>query len=401
MNRTIPFFTLKNFCMTALAAVFILTSCKKIEPEPEPKPEPEPADPEIVIEQTEYTLDATGNRTATVSFTTTADWTITISEDADWLTATPANGTAGSHTVELAATENVEQTERTAHADIACGDKTVQITVTQAGTPAETDFTSLFDTTFAYALQMLEIIPDAEKITQQDMDNIAAVTELDLTTFSITHQLTSMKGIEYFKSLTYLNCSWNMLTTLDISKNTALTELHVDNNLLTSLDVSKNTALQYLECGRNDLKSLDMSNNPELKRLRCFGNYMTSLDLSNNPSIEYLDCSINELTSLDVSTCVKLSKLYCYSNYITSLDISNNQALETLYCSSCELTSLDISKTTALRDLACQYNPGDRESTFPITAWFEKESLVPGFSIGIDSWYYDGKAITVKFQLAE
>ena len=55
--------------------------------------------------------------------------------------------------------------------------------------------------------------------------------------------ITSLKGIEYFTSLTYLNCRNNKLTSLDVSKNTQLVELWCDYNNLTSLDVSKNTLL--------------------------------------------------------------------------------------------------------------------------------------------------------------
>lgn len=55
--------------------------------------------------------------------------------------------------------------------------------------------------------------------------------------------ITSLKGIEYFTSLTYLNCRNNKLTSLDVSKNTKLVEFWCDYNNLTSLDVSKNTQL--------------------------------------------------------------------------------------------------------------------------------------------------------------
>ena len=49
-------------------------------------------------------------------------------------------------------------------------------------------------------------------------------------------------------ALTYLNCHYNQLTSLDVSKNTALTYLDCRSNQLTSLDVSKNTVLTDLEC---------------------------------------------------------------------------------------------------------------------------------------------------------
>ena len=84
--------------------------------------------------------------------------------------------------------------------------------------------------------------------------------------------ISNLKGIEAFTALTYLNCSYNQLKSLDVSKNTVLTYLGCHENQLTSLDVSKNTALTYLGCSENKLKSLDVSKNIALTNLNCDGN---------------------------------------------------------------------------------------------------------------------------------
>ena len=72
---------------------------------------------------------------------------------------------------------------------------------------------------------------------------------------------------EGLTALTYLDCAYNELSSLDVSNNTGLTYLNCQNNELSSLDVSKNTALTVLLCGRNEISSLDMSNNIKLERL--------------------------------------------------------------------------------------------------------------------------------------
>ena len=59
-----------------------------------------------------------------------------------------------------------------------------------------------------------------------------------------------MDEIKYFTALTLLDCGYNELTSLDLSKNTALTWLECGDNELTSLDLSKNTALTLLKCKR-------------------------------------------------------------------------------------------------------------------------------------------------------
>ena len=77
--------------------------------------------------------------------------------------------------------------------------------------------------------------------------------------------ITSLKGIEYFTTITYLRCHDNKLTSLDVSKNTQLSTLWCSSNHLTSLDVSKNILLVELWCKFNDLTSLDVSKNINLQ----------------------------------------------------------------------------------------------------------------------------------------
>ena len=64
----------------------------------------------------------------------------------------------------------------------------------------------------------------------------------------------NLKGIEYFTALKELSCTFNKLTTLDVSKNTELARLDCSENQLTTLDVSKNTALTDLRCYQNQIR---------------------------------------------------------------------------------------------------------------------------------------------------
>ena len=145
----------------------------------------------------------------------------------------------------------------------------------------------------------------------------------------------SLKGIEFFTSLTSLSCRKNQLTSLDVSKNTALTQLECNDNQLTSLDVSKNTML---------------------RRLLCDNNQIAILDVSKNTALGILECGHNQLTNLDVSNNLSLTDLYCYDNKLTSVDVSENTALIQLECNDNQLTSLDVSKNTSLNYLRCYEN---------------------------------------------
>ena len=411
---------MKQLYLLPLLAILALTGCKKDDDASRPG--------NLTIEKTEYTLDADEERTATVAFTAAADWTLSVVYDdaessANWLSVTPMSGTAGEQTVELSATRNFRASARTAYADLACGEQSVRLTVTQTAASGDTDFTAQFDPDFAKELQKQDIIADAGNITPEDMEKIAAITSLDVAgSYDNPGTLTSLRGIEYFESLeelfclynqltaldvsrntalTELRCDYNQLTSLDVSRNTALTELRCDYNQLTSLDVSRNTALTYLDCNNNQLTELDVSRNTALTELDCSGNPLTTLDISMNTALTKLYCAINELTTLDVSRNTALTELNCANNELTTLDVSQNTALTVLSCFSNELPSLNISRNRALTKFDCSYNPGDGVSSFPVTAWFDNDTKPGDLEIDEEQWKYDGKTITIDFRKAE
>jgi Leucine-rich repeat (LRR) protein len=193
---------------------------------------------------------------------------------------------------------------------------------------------------------------------------ISSVTSIDVR----GREMQSLKGIEFFTSLTALYCNNNNLTSLDVSKNTALTTLYCYTNQLTSLDVTNNTALKWLACFENQLTSLDLSKNTVLQKLDCSYNQITTLDVSGFTRLDYLSCSNNQITTLDVSGCTALTTLYCYNNRLASLDVAGCTALAYLSCHNTymvsldrintinHLTSLDVSKNTNLAELNCSYN---------------------------------------------
>lgn len=187
----------------------------------------------------------------------------------------------------------------------------------------------------------------------------------------------SLKGIEFFTEIEGLYCDGNMLTELDVSKNTALKELYCSRNQLKSLDVSKNTALEVLKCKENQISAIDISNNTLLRKLDITRNQLTTLDISNNLAMEelyvvenqltvldvskhsalrQLECNENQLASLVLSNKPKLEKLLCDNNLLTELDLSETPVLDNLRCYNNQLTTLDVSKNTALTELICSNN---------------------------------------------
>ena len=126
------------------------------------------------------------------------------------------------------------------------------------------DFT---DPNFLAAVRMVLSKGVSDPIYDTD---VASVKELRVPEQNISN----LAGIEHFSALTSLDCSYNYLTTLDISSNTSLLTLNCDYNRLTTLDISSNTSLLTLNCHDNRLTTLDISSNIDLDTLDCSNNYM-------------------------------------------------------------------------------------------------------------------------------
>ena len=369
-----------------MLCVFALAGCQEKDPLPE-----------LTVGQTEYTLGAIEGRTANVSFKTNVEWALSITyenTDTEWLTVTPARGTAGEQTIEVTADENYREELRIAHIDIQYGDKIQTLKVTQEKTP---NLAPLFDPEFVRILKERGYISDEEKILPKD---ITGITKLDISeTLDNCGPLTSLRGIEYFASLDTLNCANNRLTELDISKNTHLKFLSCSNNQLTTLEVGKNNALVDLHCSSNLLTALEVSKNTALKKLSCQNNQLTALDVTNNNELVDLSCYNNQLTTLDVSKNTALILLSCSNNQLTALDVTNNTDMTYLNCHNNQLTKLDISRNTELNYLLCNGNPGDGISVFPVTAWFGNDTIPSGFTKG--EWIYGDKTIRIDYLKAE
>ncbi len=189
--------------------------------------------------------------------------------------------------------------------------------------------------------------------------------------------IADMTGIEAFTNATLLNCNYNLLTSLNVTSNTALQTLYCssntidnlnimglsalvnlqcDGNQLSTLDVSTNTALAYLNCSYNKLVGLDLSSNTLLQTIYCSDNLLTSLTVLDLTVLQIIDCGSNQLSSLDFSTNTALQELYCYFNPLTSLTVSGLNSLTGLDCNHNQLSTLNLSTNSVLEWLICDNN---------------------------------------------
>ncbi|MFV0468860.1 MAG: BACON domain-containing protein [Dysgonomonas sp.] len=439
--------------LIVIISIVIFTGCDK---------DDDSLDPTITIETSHFTLGAKTDLTGYVNFSTTADWTTSAisyeGTEEGWLTITPASGSAGDNQeITLTASVNAsEVTDRTAYLTINYGGKTHKLTITQSNFE-DKDITAKFDPKFAATLEAKNYIPHANKIMLSDVVDITSINVAG--TYDSRGSLSSLAGIEYFTALTHLDCSYNQLATLNITKNTALTDLSCHYNRLTALDVTKNIALTLLNCSHNqlmrldvtkstaltvlwcpynELKSLDVTKNTMLTDLSCSYNQLTNLDVTKNTALinlycsnnlintlktantalVFLKCSHNELKSLDITKNTALTVLDCFDNQLISLDITKNTELTYLWCYYNQLTALDTSKNTALiylhcylnnliklditnnmrlTDLWCFDNPGNG-TKFVVTTWasFDTSNILPNFTNR--SWLYNGNTISIEYQ---
>ncbi len=176
-------------------------------------------------------------------------------------------------------------------------------------------------------------------------------------------------GIQYFKNLTYLDCSGDSLYTLPSLPN-SLDTIMCQHNNLSSLPVLPG-ALQTLWCYNNQLtslptlpfllKSLYCGDNPlnslptlplALTRLDC--SYAALIALPVLPTnLEYLWCNNNRLSALPVLPA-DLMYLNCGGNQLSSLP-SLPDSLQTLMSENNQLISLPDLPAN-LTTLWCDYN---------------------------------------------
>ena len=103
----------------------------------------------------------------------------------------------------------------------------------------------------------------------------------EISLYIIQKGILDLTGIEDFSSLTFLDCSHNELTSLDLSQNNLLKYLYCSSNELSTLDLTLNTDLEILNCSSNGITALDLSQNSALNQLYCENNLLNCLNVKN------------------------------------------------------------------------------------------------------------------------
>ena len=177
------------------------------------------------------------------------------------------------------------------------------------------------------------------------------ITRLPVTLF------TAAGYAHFWQNLTYLYCSNNQLTAMDVTGLAALQRLSCNNNQLTALNVQGLVALQHLDCNSNQLTALNVQGLAALQDFDCNSNQLTALNVQGLVALQRLVCHSNQLTALNVQGLVALQCLCCNNNQLTEMNVQGLVALQWLYCNNNQLTELNVQGLVTLQDLVCFLNP--------------------------------------------
>ena len=124
----------------------------------------------------------------------------------------------------------------------------------------------------------------------------------------------SLKGIEFFRDVKYLNCISNAIEELDLTMNSKLEWLMCAENGMKELVLKSKAQTGIVNCNYNDLTKIDISGFKNLISLGCAYNHITYLDLKgNNDALKYLwakgqTVHVDNTSSIDMSRFVPKEK---------------------------------------------------------------------------------------------
>lgn len=178
----------------------------------------------------------------TLTVTSDCDWGVSV-EDKTWVSVSPSGGVSGQTQVTLDIAENATGSVRETAAVIRYGSQKLTVPVRQNYDVVEVEITDA-----AFKACMLEAY-DEDGDGVLSTKEAAAVTKIEAAGRGIK----DMSGLaEKFPGLTYLDCSDNELTELDLTGLSALTYLDCSGNNLSALDISVHVNLEYLDATGND-----------------------------------------------------------------------------------------------------------------------------------------------------
>lgn len=226
---------------------------------------------DIRLSQESLSLTAAAT-TESVGIEASGDWGAT-SKDTSWCTVTPSGGVAGVSTVKVTVSENKS-------GDVRRTNIVFRTTKGEKVLPVEQNYkieaVQIADAAFRKAL-LEQFDTDGDGILSTK--EVAAATRLELSGKGIA----SMAELnDLFRNVTYLDCSNNRLTELDVTELTQLTYLNCSGNRLTTLDIRN----------QQSLTTFDATSNPDLKTIYVWTGFKAGAGFKKPDSAEWVEPDI-------------------------------------------------------------------------------------------------------------
>lgn len=164
-------------------------------------------------------------------------------------------------------------------------------------------------------LNLKTLVCSSNQIQNLNLNNLNSLGSLNCS----GNLLTTLNANNLI-NLYYLKCSENQLTNLDLTSNIKLDQIFCNNNLLTTLLLALNPlSTSHLDCSYNQLTDLTIT---KISRVLCMNNLLTNINFLYPEIINQFNCKNNNFTILDLSNLTK--------NSIRQIDLSNNTNLNYL-----------------------------------------------------------------------
>ncbi|MCE6991223.1 hypothetical protein [Dyadobacter sp. CY323] len=233
------------------------------------------------------------------------------------------------------------------------------------------------------------IDPEFEKeLFRQNIDNTlngsirdSEMKKIESLSLRGLGRIKTLKGIEHFENLKSLSIFDVKIDSLDLSKNAKLEYLYCrtigiegGTPSLVYLNVKNCKALRYLDCSYNLLSELDVTGNPALTFLAFSVNHnIKEINLSANVALDTIECSLlPNLTKLDVSKNTRLSTINSQGSSIQSLDLSTLANLKALDVRFSSVSEVKFKNAAFLEELLITGS----KVTFPDPAMFSKLKML-------------------------
>ena len=304
--------------------------------------------------------------TKNISFSAPVNWMISIAENAEWFTVTPAYGPAGEQTITVEVFDYAGDAKLSGSFDIMAGDEKLTISVSQRSSlDPDSEFFLIPDATFEqFLVENFDADGDG-RVSKVEAAEVKGIAFSDL-------EVESIEGIKYFTSLQMLDCSYNTIRgEVDLSGMENLTEVYVDHNYISSLNLAGCSRLAIVEANDN------------VERLEDYSSYfhLKNVNVEGCESLLYLELTDSAIEEIDLSDCAKLQVLRMTWNNLKSIDVTNNPELTHLYVrKNPELTGvIDLSNNTKLKEVWCAESKvqglnlsNDHSSLYKIVSYYSE-----------------------------